>query len=179
MALSAEGKFQYPTGKNGAMALNYDKAIIANAPPELLESFCGVGNPFSIAKLSPGDQVLDIGCGAGFDMIVASEQVGKKGKVCGIDLTEDMINRARKNMALAAITNFEIHHVDTEEIPYPEQTFDVVTSNGVINLSPQKEHLFKEIFRVLKPGGRLQFVDIVLKKELPASLAASPDAWSQ
>ncbi|MBU0480525.1 MAG: methyltransferase domain-containing protein [Proteobacteria bacterium] len=179
MAVSAEGKFQYPTGKNGALALNYDQIIVENSPAELLASFCSVGNPFSIDAIPPGSQVLDIGCGGGFDMIVAGRLVGEKGRVCGIDLTEEMVNRARKNMELANIRNFELHHVDTDNIPYPDQTFDVAISNGVINLSPRKKQLFTEIRRVLKPGGRLQFADIILKKELPDSLAASPEAWSQ
>ncbi len=179
VAVSAEGKFKYPTGRAGAEALGYDDKLLQNSRDELLESFCGVGNPFSAGAIKPGDRVLDIGNGAGFDLLVASGLVGEKGKVCGIDLTEDMVARARKNVALAGVTNIEIHHVEGEEIPYKDQTFDVVISNGVINLSPGKESLFSEILRVLKPGGRLQFADIILKKELPDSLANSPDAWSQ
>jgi len=153
--------------------------VIGNSSRELLDSFCGVGNPFSIGPIKPGDRVLDIGNGAGFDLIVASGLVGEKGRVSGVDLTEDMVARARKNIALAGVSNVEIDHVEAEDIPYEDRTFDVVISNGVINLSPCKELLFKEILRVLKPGGRLQFADIVLKKELPDSLANSPDAWSQ
>ncbi len=179
MAISAGGKFKYSTGRAGATALGYDNTLLQNSRDELLESFCGVGNPFSIGTIKPGDRVLDIGNGAGFDLIVASGLVGESGKVCGIDLTEEMVGRARKNVALAGVENIEIHHVEVEEIPYGDRTFDVVISNGVINLSPRKELLFKEILRVLKPGGRLQFADIILKKELPDSLANSPDAWSQ
>jgi arsenite methyltransferase len=179
VAISAEGKFKYPTGKEGATALGYDKDVIEGSSRELLNSFCGVGNPFSIGVIELGEWVLDIGNGAGFDLIVASGLVGESGRVCGIDLTEDMVDRARKNVALAGVSNVEIQHIEAEEIPYEDQTFDVVTSNGVINLSPCKGLLFKEILRVLKPGGRLQFADIILKKELPDSLANSPDAWSQ
>ncbi len=179
MAVSAGGKFKYPTGKAGAEALGYDNNLIRNSQNELLESFCGVGNPFGIAKIAPGAQVLDIGCGAGFDLLVASNLVGGKGKVCGIDLTEAMVNRATRNMALASVTNVEIRHVDREEIPYPDQIFDVVISNGVINLSPRKSALFREILRVLKPGGRLQFADIIRRKESAKSLRPNPEAWAQ
>ena len=110
---------------------------------------------------------------------MASGMVGETGRVCGIDLTEDMATRARKNITMAGVLNVEIHHVDGEKIPYEDQTFDVVISNGVINLSPCKGVLFSEIYRVLKPGGRMQFADIILNKELPDSLANSPEAWSQ
>ena len=179
MAVSADGKFKYPTGRAGAEALGYDSKLIQNSQDELLESFCGVGNPFSAGTIKNGARVLDIGNGAGFDLVVASGLVGETGQVCGIDLTKEMVDRARKNVALAGVTNVQIDQVDAEEIPHQDQSFDVVISNGVINLSPRKYLLFKEIHRVLKPGGRLQFADIVLRKKLPRSLAESPDAWSQ
>jgi arsenite methyltransferase len=179
VSISAEGKFQYPTGKDGVKALGYDPAVIENAHPRFFESSCGVGNPFSLGAIRPGAFVLDFGCGAGFDLFVASRLVGESGSVCGIDLTKDMVTRAQENLTLAGITNFEIKKVDSEIIPYDDHFFDVVISNGVINLSARKETSFKEIYRVLKPGGRLQFADVVLEKELPASLAESPEAWSQ
>jgi len=112
-------------------------------------------------------------------MFVASKLVGEGGLVCGIDLTENMVVRARENLTIASIANFEVKKVDSETIPYDDRTFDVVISNGVINLSPRKETCFAEIYRVLKPGGRLQFADVVLENELPASLAGSAEAWSQ
>jgi len=123
--------------------------------------------------------VLDFGCGAGLDLFVAGRLVGEDGKVCGIDLTEEMVVRARENLALAGIANFEIKKVDSEAIPYDDRAFDVVISNGVINLSPRKENSLAEIYRVLKPGGVLQFADVVLENELPVSLAGSAEAWSQ
>jgi arsenite methyltransferase len=177
VAVSAAGKFQYPTGREGAELLGYDRVLIQSAPPQLLGSFCGVGNPFSLGEIRRGSAVLDVGCGAGFDMYVASRLVGDQGRVCGIDLTDDMAFLARKN--LAGISNVEIKTVDAEHIPYPDHSFDVVISNGVINLSPAKQVTFKEIYRVLKPGGILQFSDVVLEKDLPASLAGSAEAWSQ
>jgi arsenite methyltransferase len=138
-----------------------------------------VGNPFSLGKILPGDVVLDFGCGAGFDLFVASKLVGERGRVCGIDLTEDMAKRAAENLALSGIANFEIKKVDSETIPYHDHAFDVVISNGVINLSPSKQTTFCEIYRVLKPGGHLLFADVVVENELPASLAGSAEAWSQ
>lgn len=179
VSISAAGKFQYPTGKDGANALRYDPTIIESAAPSLLNSFCGVGNPFSLGRIQHGEVVLDLGCGAGFDMFVASRLVGEGGRVCGVDLTEDMVTRAKNNLASANITNFEIKKVDSENIPYADNTFDVVISNGVINLSPSKNICFKEIYRVLKPGERLQFADVILENELPMNLSGSLEAWSQ
>ena len=179
VAVSAAGKFQYPTCWEGAELLGYDRALIQSAPPQLLDSFCGVGNPFSLGKIRRGSAVLDVGCGAGFDMYVAGLLVGDQGRVCGIDLTDEMTSLARKNLAKAGTSNVEIKTVDMEHIPYPDYSFDVVISNGVINLSPSKEITFKEIYRVLKPGGTLQFADVVLEQDLPAALSGSAEAWSQ
>lgn len=179
VARSAEGLFRYPTGRAGAVHLGYDPALIDDLPTELLNAFCGVGNPFAIAAVAPGSAVLDIGCGAGFDLIVASRTVGDGGRVRGIDMTPEMLTRARDNFAQLGIDDIETVLVDSETIPYADHTFDVVISNGVINLSPRKAELFREIHRVLRPGGRLQFADIVLERELPPSLTGNHDAWAQ
>ena len=179
VSISAEGKFQYPTGKDGAIALGYDPIVIESAPARFFESSCPVGNPFSLGEIGHGSAILDFGCGAGFDLFVASTLVGGKGRLCGIDLTEEMSQRARENLALAGVQNFEIKTVDAEAIPYDDRSFDVVISNGVINLSPCKQTVFREIRRVLKPRGKLLFADVVLESELPAGLLGSAEAWSQ
>jgi ubiquinone/menaquinone biosynthesis C-methylase UbiE len=179
VSVSAAGKFPYPTGREGAKALGYDPATLESAHPGFFESFCGVGNPFSLGDIRTGDSVLDIGCGAGFDLYVASRMAGERGRVCGIDLTKEMTTRAGENLTLARVTNFEIKNVDMEIIPYDDRSFDVVISNGVINLSPRKHMTFGEIERVLKPGGKLQFADVVVETEFPENFTGSAEAWSQ
>jgi ubiquinone/menaquinone biosynthesis C-methylase UbiE len=153
--------------------------LIGSTPDTLLESFCGVGNPFSLSPIGVGDVVLDIGCGAGLDLAVASRLVEETGRVYGVDLTPEMVARARTNLAGMGVKNGEVILVSSERLPFVHDFFDVVISNGVINLSPDKPRLFSEIFRVLKPGGRLQFIDIVLEKELPSHLAAGVESWAQ
>ncbi len=179
VSVSAEGEFKYITGKSGVIFLKYDRQIVDAVEADLLSSFCGVGNPFSLGKIEPGSAVLDIGCGAGFDLVVASKLAGPQGKIRGVDLTEEMVHRGQNNIEKMGLTNIEIQHVSSEKIPYDDETFDVVTSNGVINLSPCKLELFQEIFRVLRNGGRLQFSDVMLEKELPPNLADNLEAWTQ
>jgi arsenite methyltransferase len=174
---SAEGKFNYPTGRDGALLHGYDPAIIRNMPDGLIESFCGVGNPFTLGPINVGETILDVGCGAGFDLIVASHIVGQRGKVCGIDLTPEMVEKTKNNLNQYGVHNYDVHVAGAESIPYPDNTFDVVTSNGVLNLSPLKEKSFREIYRVLRPNGRLQFADIVLKADCGAA-CSTLEAWS-
>lgn len=147
-------------------------------PDDLLDSFCGVGNPFSIEPIRCGNAVLDVGCGAGFDLYVASRLVGEEGRVCGVDLTEEMVRRAQDNLDKVQVQNAEIHLVSSERLPFPDESFDVVISNGVINLSPEKPLLFDEIYRVMKPGGSLQFADIILESDTLVPVF-DPASWSQ
>jgi arsenite methyltransferase len=145
----------------------------------MLESFCGVGNPFSLGPVRQGEALLDFGCGAGFDLFVAAHATGESGLICGVDLTGEMAEQARQNLAQAGVRRFEIKTIDSEKIPYGDGTFDLIISNGVINLCIDKKTCFSEIHRVLKPGGRIQFADVVLEQELPTGLSGSAEAWSQ
>lgn len=176
---SASGLFRYPTGRAGAETLGYDPFIVRDAPAAMLECFCGVGNPFSLGPLGRAQHVLDVGCGGGFDLFVAARSVGDAGRVCGIDFTPEMVTRAQENLSSAGVQNAEVRWGSSEELPYPDATFDLVISNGVLNLSPLKETTLKEIFRVLRPGGSLQFADMVLREDLPTEVAGSAEAWSQ
>jgi SAM-dependent methyltransferase len=178
VACCAEGQFRYPTGLAGAEALGYETTFIAEAPAGMLASFCGVGNPFDLGKIEEGAAVLDIGCGAGFDLLCAARLAGPTGKVTGIDLTPEMAAKARQNLDEAGLKNVDVREGLAEELPFDDNSFDVVISNGVLNLSPDKERLFSEIHRVLRPGGRLQFADVVLKEELPPA-QMSATAWSE
>ena len=175
---TAENKFNYPTGKEGAILEGYDHTLVENMPNDLIESFCGVGNPFTLGSINSGETVLDVGCGAGFDLIVASRKAGQNGKVCGIDLTPEMAEKAKNNLRRYGVQNYDVRVAGAESIPYPDNTFDVVISNGVLNLSPLKEKSFREIYRVLRPNGRLQFADIVLKEDCAGAMCSTLEAWS-
>ena len=174
VAESTAGRFSYETGRAGALALGYDAAWLDLIGDDKLAAFCGVGNPFALGPVRPGDAILDVGCGAGIDLFVAAQLVGPNGRVCGVDLTPEMVERSRANLGPRA----EIALGSAEAIPFDNASFDVVISNGVLNLSPLKEQTYREIYRVLKPGGRLQFADIVLKGDLAPEVTASLDAWS-
>ncbi len=175
---SVAGKFRYLTGKAGAVALAYDLSPLRGLTDEVFDAFCGVGNPFALGPLRSGEAILDVGCGAGLDIILASRMVGSTGRVCGIDLTLEMVEKAQANIAKAGASNTSTVVAGSEAVPYADNSFDVVISNGVLNLSPLKEQSLREIFRVLKRGGRLQFADIVLNEELPPEMSNSLEAWS-
>lgn len=179
VARSASGYFKYTVGKMGALELGYDKVLVERAPEQLLESFCGVGNPFAISPLQAGLNILDIGCGAGFDLFIAANLVGPHGLVVGVDVTQEMINTAESNLKILEKDIWQLHRIDSEKLPFEDEAFDVIISNGVINLSPCKQILFDEIFRVLRPGGRLQFADIIVENELPPELTGNVDSWSE
>lgn len=178
VSTSAEGRFNYPAGRDGATSHHYDPEVILSMPEDLLKSFCGVGNPFTLGPINPGETMLDVGCGAGFDLIVASRMVGHNGKVSGIDLTPEMAENAKSNLKQYGVQNYDVRVAEAESIPYPDSSFDVVISNGVLNLSPLKEKSFREIYRVLRPNGRLQFADIILKEDCAGAMCSTLEAWS-
>lgn len=179
VAVNPAGLFNYPTGKEGLTSLGYDLNVLSAFPDQLFNSFCGVGNHFGENNIKEGDTVLDIGCGAGVDLLYASRLVGATGHVYGIDCTEAMLAAAAEMIERYRLYNITTNFVSTDNIPYSDAMFDVVISNGVFNLFIDKEKLLGEIFRVLKPGGVLQFADIIAKEDLAGPLSARIASWSQ
>jgi arsenite methyltransferase len=179
VAVSPEGLFRYPTGRLGLEALHYEPDLIRVLPELVTASYCGVGNPFSLGPIHPGDFVLDIGCGAGVDTISAAVMAGPSGKVTGIDLVPEMLERAKENARLAGALNVEFMEGSAEGIPFSDNTFDVVISNGVFNLVVDKVKALSEVCRVLKPGGRFMLADQILAGELPKETKARIENWAR
>jgi len=147
-------------------------------PDQAVESFAGVGNPFSVGDIQPGETVIDLGSGAGFDCFIAGQAVGPTGKVIGIDMTDAMLTRSRETARIMGLNQVEFRHGFIEDLPVEDTSVDVAISNGVINLCPDKYAAFREIFRTLKPGGRLNLADIVVHKEVPAEAKENVDLWT-
>lgn len=158
--------------------LGYDADELAALPAECTASFAGIGNPLTIAPILPGETVLDIGCGAGMDLLLAARRVGPSGHAIGLDMTGAMRDRACGSAAAVGLSNVEVHQADATSLPLPNASIDVVISNGVLNLVPEKEKAFAEIRRVLRPGGRLQLADIVLDAELGDDVRRNIDLWT-
>jgi SAM-dependent methyltransferase len=178
-ASGAGGCFRYPTGIDGLRALGYREDVLRQLPPAVLELFCGVGNPFSLGPVYPGDAVLDLGCGAGVDSFIAAIMTGPHGRVVGIDVTPEMIAKARANLGLTGLKNVTFEVGEAESLPFHDNTFDAAISNGVINLTVDKEKVLKEAHRVLKPGGRFMAADMVLVSALPEERAGRVENWFQ
>jgi arsenite methyltransferase len=179
VAAGPEGLFHYPTGRAGLDTLNYPPDIILDLPEPVTASYCGVGNPFSLGPIQSGETVLDIGCGAGVDAIIAAKMVGPSGRVTGIDLVPEMLVRARENARLARVANVTFQETSGEQLPFPTGSFDVVISNGVFNLVVDKAKALGEVFRVLKPGGRFLLADQVLVGELSQETKARVENWDR
>lgn len=162
VASSLRGLFQYPVGRAGLEALNYDTALIRRLPESVAASFCGVGNPFTLGPINEGASILDVGCGAGVDTILAGMMAGPTGRAVGIDMIAGMLDRARENLRRIGLMNVTFQQASAEELPFPDRTFDVVISNGVFNLVPDKRTALKEVFRALKPDGSLMVADQAL-----------------
>src|SRR6266545_1529024 len=169
--------FFFPTGRAWAEDLDYP-AELATVPERAAESFAGVANPFSLGRLEPGERVLDLGCGAGTDSLVAAQMVGPEGRVTGIDMTPQMLAKARAAAAELGAGNVEFVDGEVEQLPFPDASFDVVISNGVIDLIPDKDAVFGEIFRVLTPGGRIQIADVTIQNPVSAEGRRNIDLWT-
>jgi SAM-dependent methyltransferase len=178
VAVDPHGKFHFHTGRPLAKRLGYADAIVDPMPDAAVESFAGVANPFSTRPLAPGERVVDIGSGGGFDCFVAAGQVGPAGHVIGIDMTAEMLGKSRATARDMGLANIEFREGIIEDMPVEDEWADVVISNGVINLCADKRLIFSEITRVLKPGGYLQFADIANGKVVPEAAIRNIDLWT-
>ncbi len=179
VAVTPTGQFRYPTGRAGLEALGYDPEILKTLPEPVAASYCGVGNPFTLGPIREGEAVLDLGCGAGVDAIIAARLTGPSGAVTGIDLVPEMLAKAKEHASLAGVDNLLFRESSAEQLPFPDSTFDVVISNGVFNLVVDKVTALGEVFRVLKPGGRFMLADQVLSGELPKETKARVENWAR
>jgi arsenite methyltransferase len=179
VAVAPDGSFHFHRGPEYAIRwLGYDAVELATLPIEVTQSFAGIGNPHAIAPLAAGASVLDIGSGAGTDLLLAARQVGPSGRAIGIDMTAEMRERARAGARQCDLRHVEVLEGDATYLPVDDASIDVVVSNGVLNLVPEKERAFAEIARVLRPGGRLQIADIVTGVELSESIRRDIDLWT-
>jgi SAM-dependent methyltransferase len=178
VATNPSAGFHFHTGRPLAAMLGYDPADVDPLPEVAVESFAGVGNPWLWGRLHPGETVVEVGSGAGLDAIIAARQVGPTGRVVGMDMTPAMLEKARRNAALVGATNVEFREGLAEALPVPDEIADVITSNGVINLCPDKDAVYQELLRALKPGGRLQIADIIVQRAVPADSREDIDLWS-
>ena len=170
--------FHFHVGRPLARMLDYPMDVVDALPDQVVESFAGVNNPFSMGDLRPGERVVDIGSGSGFDSVLAARMVGPSGQVTGVDMTPEMRSKATANATLLGLDNVEFVDGLAEGLPLGDSTMDVVISNGVINLCPDKVAVYREAFRVLKPGGRVQIADVVVQKPLPDDAVHDIDLWT-
>jgi SAM-dependent methyltransferase len=172
------GSYHFHTGRNLAARLGYERSAVDGLPDSAVESFAGVGNPFSLRRLEPGERVVDVGSGAGLDSFIASAQVGQAGRVVGVDMTAEMLEKSHKTAASLGFENVEFREGLAESLPVEDGWADVVTSNGVINLCPDKRAVLWEMQRVLRPGGLLQFADIANGRPVPEEALRNIDLWT-
>jgi ubiquinone/menaquinone biosynthesis C-methylase UbiE len=179
VASHPEKTFHFPTGREACLFVGYPEEVLEGIPSSAVESFAGVGFPFSAGVIRSGDVVLDIGSGSGTDVLIASRAVGQMGRVIGLDMTGTMLRKLEHNATASGADNVEPLEGNAEEIPLPDESVDVVTSNGVLNLVPNKPRAMAEIFRVLRPGGRVQVADIVLRNPASEECRKHPELWAE
>jgi len=179
VAAAPEGEFHFHRGPGYASTrLGYDAGELAALPSTVTSSFAGVGNPHAIGRIPAGQVVLDVGCGAGTDVLLAAMRVGPHGRAIGVDMTAAMRERASAGAAACGLSNVEVHDGDATRLGVDSETVDVVISNGVLNLVPDKHRAIAEIARILKPGGRVQIADIVIGEVLPDEALRDIDLWT-
>ena len=178
VAVDPGASFHFHTGRPLAARLGYEAGQVDALPDRAVESFAGVANPFSLHPLTAGEKVIDVGSGAGFDSFIAAGQVGPGGQVVGVDMTAEMLAKSRQTAAALGLAQVEFREGLAEALPVPDGWADVVISNGVINLCADKQAVFTEIFRVLRPGGRLQFADIANGRPVPVKAMRDIDLWT-
>lgn len=178
VALNPKQGFHFHTGRRLTHLVGYQEEWLDGIPEPAIESFAGTGNPFAVGELQPGERVVDVGSGAGMDSLIAARMVGPAGRVIGVDMTPAMLDQARRSAAEAQLPNVEFREGLAEALPIPDGWADVVISNGVLNLIPDKTAALRQMARVLKPGGRLQIADILVQKEVSASAKRRIDLWT-
>jgi len=178
VAVAPNAEYHFHTGRSLAVRLGYDTDVVDALPDRAVESFAGVGNPFSLRELRVGERVVDIGSGAGFDSLVAAARVGASGRVVGVDMTPEMLEKSRTTAQQLAFDHVEFREGFAERLPVDDGFADVVISNGVINLCADKRAVFQEIRRVLRPGGVLQFADIANGRAVPPEALRDIDLWT-
>ena len=178
VSTDTERDFIFPTGRAWAQELGYPEPELSRVPDATVESFAGVANHWPLGRIEPGSVVLDLGCGAGTDLLIAAQMTGPSGRVIGVDMTPSMLERAHASAREMGIESVELHESMIEALPLDDASVDVVISNGVIDLVPDKDAVFDEMDRVLRPGGRLQLADVVIHHEVSEDARARIDLWT-
>jgi len=177
VATGPRAKFNFPVGRKFAESVGYSAELLDRIPTSLWESFTGAGNPQPHVDITPGETVLDLGCGAGLDLYLYAQAAGPDGRVYGLDISEEMVAKAKHNMRILNVENVEFLSAPADNIPLPDKSVDIVTANGIYNLSPDKGAIIREVVRVLRPGGRTIFAEVVLKAPLPEEIRKNINDW--